>query len=261
MRIHLSIPYFLLKERLEEVLSHGISPEVYFDAETLEGLDLKELKPLCRALFKKGLTCTVHAPYSDLSPGAIDPEVRRLTLRRFYKLLETAVWFSPLNVVFHPGYMPMVHKEYLEEWVKRAQETWYLVGRRAEQLGLVISLENVFEEGPEVLKGLFEGIGLPFGFCFDLGHWFTFANSDLGNWMEAFSDRLLEVHLHDNHGSKDEHLPPGEGRIDFLGLLPLLPGKDALIFTVEVYEEAKALKALEAAKSLLEASSASRRIS
>lgn len=254
MRLHLSIPYFILKERMEQVLLHRICPEVYFDAETLEELDPKELKPLCKALFKEGLTCTVHAPYLDLSPGAIDPEVRRLTLRRFYRLLETAAWLSPLNVVFHPGYVPMIHGEYLEEWVKRAQETWYLVGKRAEQLGLVISLENVFEEVPEVLKGIFETVGFPFGFCFDVGHWFIFARSDLGNWIEAFSGRLLEVHLHDNHGQKDEHLPPGEGRIDFRKFLAMLPEKDALVFTVEVYEEVEALKALKVAKSLLEAS-------
>lgn len=255
MRLHLSIPYFILKERIGEVLLHRICPEVYFDAETLEGLDPQEVKPLCKALFKEGLTCTVHAPYSDLSPGAIDPEVRRLTIRRFYKLLEIAACLSPLNVVFHPGYVPVIHGEYLEEWVKRARETWYLVGEKAEQLGLVISLENVFEEAPGVLNGLFEAIGLPFGFCFDLGHWFIFARSELADWLEAFSGRLLEVHLHDNHGLRDEHLPPGEGRIDFAKALAMLPGREALVFTVEVYEEAKALKALKVAKSLLEASS------
>ena len=34
--------------------------------------------------------------------------------------------------------------------------------------------------------------------------------------------RLLHTHLHDNHGTHDEHLPPGEGRIDWRALLDLL---------------------------------------
>jgi sugar phosphate isomerase/epimerase len=33
-------------------------------------------------------------------------------------------------------------------------------------------------------------------------------------YIGTFSDRLAHVHLHDNHGEQDEHLPLGMGRID-----------------------------------------------
>ena len=52
-------------------------------------------------------------------------------------------------------------------------------------------------------------------FCFDCGHanCFTPGEDPLGR----FGDRLVTMHLHDNHGAAagDEHLRPGEGEIDF----------------------------------------------
>jgi len=35
------------------------------------------------------------------------------------------------------------------------------------------------------------------------------------DYINAFSERLVHVHIHDNHGKWDEHLPLGRGKIDF----------------------------------------------
>jgi len=35
------------------------------------------------------------------------------------------------------------------------------------------------------------------------------------DYIDAFGDRLAHVHIHDNHGKQDEHLPLGMGKIDF----------------------------------------------
>ena len=35
------------------------------------------------------------------------------------------------------------------------------------------------------------------------------------DYINAFSDRLAHVHVHDNHGKWDEHLPLGKGKVDF----------------------------------------------
>jgi sugar phosphate isomerase/epimerase len=42
------------------------------------------------------------------------------------------------------------------------------------------------------------------------------------DYLEAFSDRLAHVHMHDNHGKEDEHLPLGKGKIDFPEVIRLL---------------------------------------
>jgi sugar phosphate isomerase/epimerase len=41
-------------------------------------------------------------------------------------------------------------------------------------------------------------------------------------YLEAFGDRLAHVHMHDNHGKEDEHLPLGKGNIDTHKVIRLL---------------------------------------
>ncbi len=58
------------------------------------------------------------------------------------------------------------------------------------------------------------------GVCLDLGH----AHLETG--VEAPSETLRplirSVHVHDNHGMKDEHLWPGEGNIDLQRTMEML---------------------------------------
>ncbi len=54
-----------------------------------------------------------------------------------------------------------------------------------------------------------------FGHCFDAGHWQLFGRLNMAEWLDAIGPRLFHLHLHDNHGSADEHLPVGDGIIDF----------------------------------------------
>ena len=51
------------------------------------------------------------------------------------------------------------------------------------------------------------------GVCLDLGH----ANITVGTdaAIATLGRRIATVHVHDNHGIKDEHLWPGGGTIDW----------------------------------------------
>jgi sugar phosphate isomerase/epimerase len=42
------------------------------------------------------------------------------------------------------------------------------------------------------------------------------------DYIDAFGERLAHIHLHDNHGKHDEHLPLGQGKIDFRKVVKLL---------------------------------------
>jgi sugar phosphate isomerase/epimerase len=60
-------------------------------------------------------------------------------------------------------------------------------------------------------------------FHLDIGHAFI-ENGIKGvrDYIDAFGDRLAHVHIHDNHGKDDEHLPLGRGKIDFRKVAGLL---------------------------------------
>jgi sugar phosphate isomerase/epimerase len=84
-----------------------------------------------------------------------------------------------------------------------------------ERLKAPLLLENVWEEDPGLHLKLFERIDSPwFGFCLDIGHQNSFSKTPLEEWLDASARYLKEIHLHDNDGTFDYHLPVGEGNID-----------------------------------------------
>ena len=55
----------------------------------------------------------------------------------------------------------------------------------------------------------------PCGFCLDVGHAHAFTSLPPVQWVERLGSRIIHLHVHDNPGDDDRHLPPGEGTIDF----------------------------------------------
>jgi sugar phosphate isomerase/epimerase len=51
------------------------------------------------------------------------------------------------------------------------------------------------------------------GVCLDLGH--AHIGPGIDEAISVFGDRIVSVHVHDNHGTRDEHLWPGEGTIEW----------------------------------------------
>jgi sugar phosphate isomerase/epimerase len=77
-------------------------------------------------------------------------------------------------------------------------------------------------------------------FNFDIGHAHLAdgpAEERLGKGLAPMQDLTVSVHLHDNHGEKDEHLAPYEGNIDWSAAIPLL--KSALPGDLPVVLELK----------------------
>lgn len=60
------------------------------------------------------------------------------------------------------------------------------------------------------------------GFCYDSGHEQLLTES--GDLLKKYGNRLKALHLHDNHGDKDEHNLPGEGTIPWGQVMAELKG-------------------------------------
>ena len=55
--------------------------------------------------------------------------------------------------------------------------------------------------------------GIDVGVCLDYGH--AHMMGDLGEAIETLSGHLWTTHVHDNHGTRDDHLVPFAGSIDW----------------------------------------------
>jgi len=248
--IHINVPYSMLLHRIDFAIKNRINPEIYFSAEDLDACKEKDAQHLSKILQENHLEITLHGPFMDLSPGGVDRRVKEVTFDRFLKTIELASFFKPKMIVFHPGYEKWKFDGNVKLWLESSLHTWRPLVKKAQELGLTLAIENVFEETPDSIKNLLEEIhSSHFRFCFDTGHHHVFSKTPLPLWMEALGGFLSEVHLHDNHREMDEHLPVGEGGFDFnqffnsLSQLNLDP-----LYTIEPHEEAHLWRGLEAVK-------------
>jgi sugar phosphate isomerase/epimerase len=247
MNIHITIPYDILVQRQDEIIGLGVNPEIYLSSATLDTCREADVCRLGDALKKAGRSYTFHAPYMDLAPGGVDSKIRKATRERLEHVLRLAALIRPKVVVFHPEYDQWRHGEAFDLWLQESVEMWSPLAKEAERIGLTLALENVFEQGPDTIKRLLERIDSPrCGFCFDTGHWLVFSKKDWKEWLEVLGSRLVEVHLHDNDGKVDQHLPPGDGEFDFIGFLRyLLQRRLAPLYILEVHQERDLPRSLE----------------
>lgn len=214
--LHVHVPYLRLSEHLQYILHNRLNPEIFFSAEALDTLICEKLDAQSNLLKEAGLATTIHAPFLDLNPGALDGTIRDATRRRFEQLFKAAEILQPRVIVFHPGYDELRYGDSRMAWLKNSIDFWREFLPAAKTIGCIIAVENIFEKEPSTLRGLLEAVDDPsFRHCFDVGHWHMFSKVTLEEWFAELGPYIAEFHIHDNHGDADEHLPLGEGVIDF----------------------------------------------
>ncbi len=167
---------------------------------------------------------SMHAPlYPDREMGRagapsvnlLHPEKSRriAAMDEIKRALETADSIPFRNLIVHLG-------ERTDEWSPRTIEYALTalehLGAFAHPLGVRPLVENLTGEPttPEHLMQILTGSHLDsIGVCLDLGH--AHFTSGIPQAIATFGARITQVHAHDNHGVKDEHLFPGDGTIDW----------------------------------------------
>ena len=209
-KLHIST----IDERAHELaLEHGLGIECaefcwaqYIDSERAEHIEkaLRDVEGIESRWF--------HAPFAEISPCAIDPRVRELTKERYRQSIGVAAELGIRRIVIHGGYIPYVYfpESYVEGSVRFWREFLLEIPK-----DVTIALENVMEPDPAMLVEIAKRVNdKRLGLCLDIGH----ANCETSGlppleWIEPMSPYLKHLHLHDNTGGRDLHLPLGEGSI------------------------------------------------
>jgi sugar phosphate isomerase/epimerase len=248
------IPWTRLSEHRLYLLEQRINPELYLSADALDLIDPVQIKAFADDLASCDLACTIHAPFMDLNPGSVDRSVRETTRLRVGQTLHCAELLRSKVVVFHPGYSRLTYGSAVDTWVDNTVSFWQQQTDRISQAGCKVALENIFEEEPSTLLQVLQQLNSPhFGHCFDSGHFHMFATVSLETWFAALGGFIIESHLHDNHGTADEHLPLGEGEIDFRLVTNLLKcHTPQAIWTLEAHSRERLERSMKAVKEYLE---------
>lgn len=226
----------------------GEVPHAYHDR-----VDRRKLRDI---LSTYKIMTTMHAPFTDLNPATPFQPVKAAVEKTLVDFARFSRYLDARRITVHPG---SVHSEALvPESVESAVTTLRKLVREADG-GLEINIENqVRSQSPFhfPLGSNVESLDLLLSqaskarLTLDSGHAHVNGIDPL-QLYRRFQDDVTEVHLSDNNGSLDDHLPPGLGTINLKGLLEAVDNSDVFVCLelnphrltgAEVMEAASALK-------------------
>ena len=184
--------------------------------------DRSQVEALQRALVRCGLRAhSLHAPFAwghelgALSPTAQEPAVRmaRLAAEVATALGAQVMVVHPLEAPLEPGAPELAPR------LEAAGRGLAQVMARCRELALTLVVEVMVPHlaggRPEELRQVTAGLGVAgWAYCLDTSH-AALSPLGVGGWVQALGGRLGLVHLSDNRGQGDDHLPPGQGSIDW----------------------------------------------
>ena len=237
------VPYDAVDTYLSFIREAQLNLEIYFGSRSFDNLTSDDIVNLRKKLdYDPGLT--IHAPFMDLSPGAVDLNVREVTVKRFLDVLHAAEILKPEVIVFHSGYDKWKYNNRVNIWLENSLQTWEPINKRASDIGVKIAIENIFEDEPGNLTMLAEAMDSDnFGICFDTGHFNLFSKLPLQKWLGMIKPYIKELHLHDNARDGDDHLAIGDGSFDFKLLFEELKGINCA-YTIEAHSVEDVKKSL-----------------
>lgn len=206
-----------------------------------ERLRSDEVQRIRSVVQDHGLRLAIHARHRGISFGAHDPAVRQRFVEELQATVRCVAELGGDVVVAHVGeILPAAGtvvadaQHARDEAFALAVDSFARCAPVAADCGVRICIENVQLRPNEIITSfsdhlrLVDTIGHASIVCaLDTGH--AHVNGGIQACIEAFGPRLQHIHLHDNHGDKDEHLEVGMGAIPFTTLAPFLQDFQELI--------------------------------
>ena len=252
-QLHVHIPFSQFDRHFPLLQKHRLQPEIAFKWPDLDPSLRPAVKQAGRQLADEGLAITVHAPFMDLNPGALEPLVRDATRQRWMETLEVADLLQARLVVLHPGFDRWRYGGQSQPWIEACLEFFPPLLEQATRQQCLLVLENIFEETPETLVAVLKKLDSPWlGHCFDAGHWRLFAKQSMEQWFASLAPWIRHLHVHDNFGDRDAHMAVGEGDIDFDKLFRLVATlKTPPTITLEIHDCDALLRCVDTVKPLI----------
>lgn len=159
----------------------------------------------------------LHGPYIGIYYGYKDHLLKDAVNKRMDMTYDMVCELKPDTLVLHTGCSEiMIRFGVTDTWLEHAVEFWRNEIVRYAAQGIRVVLENVAEQTPDLMIALADHVNHElFGLCFDIGHAHLCSSLPPVQWIQKMGRHLKHIHIHDNNGQTDEHLPIGQGKIDF----------------------------------------------
>lgn len=213
---------FLLNQKLEDVMPQLITlgtNNIELADSGYHSLNPKRVERLLELKSSYQINFSVHAPYADTNIAADDDLIREWILKRIRASIRFASDLDAKCLVLHPGWITATDRFMKgKAWELNLRSIHWLL-RYAEEYGVSMLIENVPEPTPYLLVStedfemFYEEMHLNMGMVLDVAH--ANLRNETYQFLEKFTDKIKHVHVSDNHGDRDQHLPIGDGSINW----------------------------------------------
>jgi len=229
MRIAVHVGESNLDEILNEMVENEVEafecgPRFFNDS------DERKIRDTARALRENGIRIwSVHAPFGEsCNLSSLNPEERSKAIDAHKTLLRKVALAEAELVVVHPG-VGEEDETKCASMLKLVPESIYDMLPVAEEVGVKIAVENMLPKHPgssaSEIKWIVESFNSPYvGVCFDSGH--AHVNGEALEALRLLGPLIITFHLHDNDGTRDMHLQPPYGTLDWDGFSKILGQMD-----------------------------------
>jgi len=200
-------------DALTTLIRNGFFIEIGYDNFITYGGKYAENQLIKRVLetvtsYDKNFIKSIHMPYDEIDADTVPLEA---IVSRMIKWLDFAQEVGASIAVFHTlktsSNVFDTNLYFFRKIVKEASDR-----------GVMVAIENrlekeLFGSKPQDLKNLVTALGEEAGICLDVGH--ANITKNLRQFIDVVGNQVIELHLHDNDGSKDLHKPPYTGSVDW----------------------------------------------
>nr|MDO8082920.1 sugar phosphate isomerase/epimerase [Candidatus Freyarchaeota archaeon] len=249
-----------LNQIVEKLAEYGYSSiEVWADVpqKWSEDFDIKEQRKLADTLESFGFQSSIHAPIWDINLASHITSFRKVSINQIKWSMDLAQNLGSKLIALHPGHMPpyLFITSLREKGKMNFVDSLQILTDYSLETGIPIGLEN---------------IPLNLSFCYTVEHLIEYVNSfenlnvtldiphaymiekflqllesqkastspeeRIAEGVKKLGKHIINIHLHDNDGSWDQHKVPGEGIINFKPIMKALKEIDYNgLITLEIY--------------------------
>ena len=196
------------------------TPPRHFDA-----ADAAQLRSTGDALQRLALTpVSIHAPFSgSFEIAHPDASRRHMAVSAIRAAMSALRTLGGQFVVVHPSDLER-HQHDVEARLADSLASLHGLADDCRHAGLTLVVESPLPHliggHPDEFAWLLHRLDRQVGVCLDTGH--TFLGRHWHRFLNVADGRLAHVHLNDNAGRRDDHLPPGDGHIDWAEIVRTL---------------------------------------
>ena len=160
---------------------------------------------------------SIHAPFGGaLDLAHWDPRHRAAGVAAILNAAAALKQLGGRLVIVHPSDLER-HGQDLPARLDDAAASLKTLAERCRQEHMTLVVESPLPHlvggSPDEFRWLLNQLDPSVRICLDTGH--TFLGGHWRAFLNIADGRLEHVHANDNHGDRDDHLMPGEGRIDW----------------------------------------------